>query len=49
MPGLRLTVRQAQKLWGLDSQVCTTVLDGLVEAGILVRSDGRSEPIFHLL
>jgi hypothetical protein len=26
MPGLRLTVTQAQRLWGLDRTACETVL-----------------------
>lgn len=37
MPGLSLTVRQAQRLWGLDSSACSQVLQGLIEAGFLKR------------
>jgi hypothetical protein len=37
MPGLRLTSRQAQRLWGLDEQTCTTLLEYLVEARFLFR------------
>jgi hypothetical protein len=35
MPGLRLTRRQAQRLWGLDEQTCREVLDLLVDARFL--------------
>jgi len=42
MPGLRLTERQAQRLWGLDARTCADVLTRLVGAGYLVRtSEGR--------
>jgi hypothetical protein len=30
MPGLRLTDRQAQRLWGLDQHTCAQLLDLLV-------------------
>jgi hypothetical protein len=39
MPGLRLNVPQAQRLWGLDAVRCEAVLDELVEGGVLARSD----------
>ena len=35
MPGLRLTSHQAQRLWGLDEQMCRNILDMLVEANFL--------------
>jgi len=35
MPGLRLTRRQAQRLWNLDSGACDTVLGALVRAKFL--------------
>lgn len=38
MPGMRLTSRQAQRLWSLDQETCRTVLDNLVNSGFLVRS-----------
>jgi hypothetical protein len=38
MPGLRLSSSQAQRLWGLDEQTCTRLLDFLVEARFLWRS-----------
>lgn len=39
MPGLRLTRRQAQRLWGLDEQTCAQLLDSLTEAKFLHRKD----------
>jgi hypothetical protein len=49
MPGLRLTLAQAKRLWGLDEPTCVRVLERLVEFGFLCRtscdyaraSDGR--------
>lgn len=38
MPGLCLTRRQAQRLWGLDEAHCLAVLDALVESRFLVES-----------
>ncbi len=35
MPGLRLTLAQAKKLWGLEHEVCRTVIDRLVAAEFL--------------
>ena len=35
MPGLRLTLDQAQRLFGADSTLCKTVLDALVEMKFL--------------
>jgi len=41
MPGLRLTVEQAQRLCGVDRPVCRAALDALVDAGFLcVKPDG---------
>ena len=37
MPGLRLSCRQAQRLFGLDERVCRSVLDQLVRSAFLVR------------
>lgn len=37
MPGLRLRVDQAQRLWNLDRTSCETVLMSLVEAKFLHR------------
>lgn len=49
MPGLRLTGPQAQRLWGLDQEMCSALLGALVEAkflaqardGSFVRMEGR--------
>ena len=38
MPGLRLTLSQAQRLWGLDERTCQVLLDYLVDAKFLCRS-----------
>jgi hypothetical protein len=38
MPGLRLTVAQAQRLWGLDRTACDTLLGALVDAKFLFRT-----------
>ena len=35
MPGLRLTVLQASRLWGLDEESCRRVIDALVGASFL--------------
>jgi hypothetical protein len=48
MPGLRLTMAQAVRLWGLDVPVCRDVIDTLVRsaflrwtpAGTIARIDG---------
>ncbi len=38
MPGMRLTFRQAQRLWDLDPLTCRRLLDALVGMGFLMRS-----------
>lgn len=48
MPGLRLTAAQAQRLWGLERDVCNALLGALVDAkflsqtrdGAFIRTDG---------
>jgi hypothetical protein len=41
MPGLRLTVAQACKLWQIDREECLGLLEQLVTEGVLYRrSDG---------
>jgi hypothetical protein len=35
MPGLRLTIRQAARLWGLEPPACEKVIDTLVRAEFL--------------
>jgi hypothetical protein len=38
MPGLRLTVPQARRLWGLDDDACEKLLGVLVESNFLYRT-----------
>ena len=38
MPGLRLTAAQAQRLWGLEHDVCDALLGALVDAKFLSRT-----------
>jgi hypothetical protein len=38
MPGLNLTVTQAERLWGLDRHTCASVLTALMERRILKRT-----------
>jgi hypothetical protein len=38
MPGLQLTLPQAERLWGLDAQACQAVIDALVESAFLRRT-----------
>jgi hypothetical protein len=41
MPGLRLTVKQAQRLCGVEPTICQPILDALVDVKFLcVKSDG---------
>jgi len=40
MPGLRLTRRQAQRLWALDTATCDALLDTLETAQFLRRTPG---------
>jgi hypothetical protein len=40
MPGLRLTVAQAQRLWNLEAFVCEALLQALVDARFLARVRG---------
>jgi hypothetical protein len=39
MPGLRLTPAQATRLWGLEEDTCTAVIDRLVSAAYLRWTD----------
>ena len=41
MPGLNLTLPQAQRLWGLPPDVCDRVVDVLIGRAVLKRS-GRT-------
>ena len=38
MPGLRLTIAQAQRLWGLDYETSHAALDALVAGAFLART-----------
>ena len=38
MPGMRLTIPQASRLWGLDQGACRAVVDTLVHGGFLYRT-----------
>ena len=41
-PALSLTLEQGQRFWGMDEAMAAFVLDGLLEARLLIRtSDGR--------
>lgn len=40
MPGLKLTLPQAQRLWGLDRAVCEKALESLEESHFLRRTMG---------
>jgi hypothetical protein len=42
MPGLRLTLQQAQRLWGLDEATCVSSLTFLVNAKFLARVDNHA-------
>jgi len=54
MPGLRLTAAQAQRLWGLERDLCSSLLSSLVDArfleqtrdGAFVRLEGAGP--YHL-
>jgi hypothetical protein len=41
MPGLRLTMLQAQRLWNLDRDACEKVVDLLVGRTVLQRVNGN--------
>lgn len=36
MPGLRVNLQQAQRLWGLDAARCEAILNALVDTGLLM-------------
>jgi hypothetical protein len=38
LPGLHLTKKQAERLWGLDALTCDALLDALVDAQFLRRT-----------
>ena len=37
LPGLKLTVAQAARLWGLEAALCLSILEELIEHGLLIR------------
>jgi hypothetical protein len=39
MPGLRVTLAQACRLWQVDARTCEMLLDHLVREGFLCRTD----------
>ena len=39
MPGLRLTLKQAQRLWGLDEATCASSLSFLVDVNFLAHDN----------
>jgi hypothetical protein len=41
MPGLRLTLDQARRLWGLDEATCVASLRHLVELRFLIETDAH--------
>ena len=40
MPDLRLTLPQAQRLWGVEAEVCEQVVDTLIQDAFLRRGPG---------
>ena len=38
MPGLRLTIDQARRLWGLDAAACSALLGALIDAKFLFKT-----------
>ena len=42
MPGLRLTLAQACRLWQLEPAVCDAILQALVAEGFLARTTDRA-------
>lgn len=42
MPGLRLSIEQATRLWSLDRNLCHLLMSALLDTGFLARDrDGR--------
>ena len=39
MPGMRLTLAQARRLWSLSPEECEDLLERLVRAGFLMRDE----------
>ena len=50
MPGLRLTVQQARRLWGLDEASCDALLRALIDANFLFQTrDGAFMRVEHAM
>jgi hypothetical protein len=48
IPGLRLSRRQAQRVWQLDEQTCVQLLESLAQDGYLQRwHDGTYALVSH--
>jgi hypothetical protein len=47
MPGLRLNVRQAHRLWGLDLFTCEDILAALVDEGVLTCTHNSTYVVRH--
>ena len=45
-PGLRLTVREASRFWGLDEVTCSWVLTELAAAGFLAEGMDRRFQVY---
>jgi hypothetical protein len=46
MPGLKLTAKQASRLWHLDAAASATLLDSMVDAGVLYRAKDGGYVLF---
>ena len=49
MPGLRLSAVQAQRLWSLDAETCSTVLEALLADRFLARTSTGNYRRFDLV
>jgi len=42
LPGLKLTMPQAQRLWGLDGEVCEALFETLIASRFLCKTSAQS-------
>jgi len=42
IPGLKLTMPQAQRLWGLDGDVCEALFEMLIASRVLCKTPAQS-------
>jgi len=42
IPGLKLTMPQAQRLWGLDGEVCEALFETLIASHFLCKTSAQS-------